>query len=127
MEAVRAERQRSTPCSANPRASSRHHTQQQPQLSPSPPPDPGEDDPLHQQQVLESLASYLEGELMSRIQAYCELLAEAQALNRERSFYHGKLLQIEKICKHLQSFRPSIPMLEPIISTLSTDTDMPCT
>ncbi|KAJ7560320.1 hypothetical protein O6H91_04G124300 [Diphasiastrum complanatum] len=57
-----------------------------------------EDDSAAQQQaVLESLASYLEGELMVRLQSYSELLAEVEGLNKERLFYHGKLIQIEKV------------------------------
>ncbi|MCO5554964.1 hypothetical protein L7F22_008504 [Adiantum nelumboides] len=50
---------------------------------------------------------------------------EGDSLNRERLFYRNKLLQIEKICKHVQPLRSSIPKLETIWSILSIDSDMP--
>ncbi|KAI5067551.1 hypothetical protein GOP47_0018079 [Adiantum capillus-veneris] len=62
--------------SSTSRSTRRHAPSSAQQPSPSPPPESEDDNPAQQQQVLESLASYLEGELVSRLQAYSELLAE---------------------------------------------------
>ncbi|EFJ06495.1 hypothetical protein SELMODRAFT_430645 [Selaginella moellendorffii] len=80
---------------------------------------------VQQQAVLESLASYLEGELLVRLQSYAELLAEVDVLNKERLFYYGKLTRMEKVCERAQPYASSVPMVECMLKILAAMTDSP--
>ncbi|CAK9875396.1 hypothetical protein BDL97_04G126300 [Sphagnum fallax] len=84
-----------------------------------------QENPAHQQAILQSLASYLEGELITRLQSYSTSLAEVEAINKERLFYHNKLIQIEKMCERAQPYASTAPLVESVISILGSTTDRP--